>query len=243
MKSKLKLLIVLYLFFAGSVFADQTQLKWSQMPNLTPNTISVFDVYPTILADDWICTNGLPITDIRWWGSYWFFDEDVSSPVNTPQHPDAFIFFQYSDVPNDHMNEFGYSYPGDLLNVDLASFGDYTVTYFTTIAHDTYFEHVYQYDFTLTLPWSQQMNDIYWLGITALYSDPEVLMPWSWREAETPFNDAAVIDFGDDPLWIPYDGITNLSFELATPVPEPGAMLLFGFGIFSWFCKRLSRKL
>lgn len=243
MKKIIPIILFTTLVCTGYVFAQQTQLdlKWSQTPDMTANSTDIYDVNPTVLADDWVCTNGLPITDIHWWGSYLLFDEDVAAPVNTPLHPDTFLFSQHLDVPNDANNQLGYSYPGQQINSASTLLGQYAVSYFGSIDHGTYFEHVYEYTFNLSQPWTQTEGQIYWLDISAQYTDPNIATPWGWHTAEIPFNDAAVIN-GIDVGWIPYDGTTNLAFALSTAaVPEPGAMMLFAFGGILWIFKKLKK--
>jgi len=65
--------------------------KWVQYPDLTPNGIDVKVTAPKILADDWLCTDPRPVTDIHFWGS-WKFDE---FPTNAP----AFRIQIWSDEP------------------------------------------------------------------------------------------------------------------------------------------------
>jgi len=211
---------------------------------MRPGALDYYATDPSILADDWLCMDGLPITDIHWWGSYLAFEENSPTPLIDPRHPDQFSFSMHLDVAaDDPANNFGYSFPGSQVNGALANLTDYTVNYFGTIDHGDFFEHIYQYNFLLPEPWLQQMGQIYWLDISALY-DPiaPTETPWGWHQAITQFGDDAVINVTFDPFWFPIDSDNkiNLAFELST-VPEPGVMLLFGFGSVLWVFRRLRK--
>jgi hypothetical protein len=89
--------------------------KWSQppMPYTPPAFLgwdqrSVYDDSAGIVADDWACTNNLPVTDLHWWGSYLYW-----SAEEPPLVPDAFQIAFWTDVPAEVGG--GFSHPGEVL--------------------------------------------------------------------------------------------------------------------------------
>ena len=51
----------------------------------------------TMAADDWVCMDERPITDLHWWGSFVGWDQ----PHLPPQVPDYFQMCIWSDIPGD----------------------------------------------------------------------------------------------------------------------------------------------
>ena len=89
--------LVVTAFCVPAIANDSTEItKWEQPPDYEngldlqsqwDDTDSEPDV---IKADDWICPDGLPITDIHWWGSY----------INDDQFtPDGFYITIYDNNP------------------------------------------------------------------------------------------------------------------------------------------------
>jgi len=221
-------------------------LKWSQLPDMVMGLDWSSEVkVPSIVADDWLCTNGLPVTDIHWWGSYWVPVQPGSYSSYSDARPGAqpggitkFILTIYTDVPVGPNNPFGFSYPGGQL-------WQYETTDFNEMLYGTTQggsgnppEEVYQYYVKLPndLWFMQEKDQIYWLSIEAVMLDstgaPITDKQWGWHESKIAWNDAAVQDFkGSD--WVAiqnneYD--VNMAFELTT-IPEPGSMLALGVGI------------
>ncbi|NOT01431.1 MAG: hypothetical protein HOP29_12470 [Phycisphaerales bacterium] len=77
-------------------------IKWNQPPEFVPPDCHYgwdeWSVYgsPQIVADDWICTDDNPVTDITWWGSYrgWL---NITPP---PGAPDGFRITVWTDAPS-----------------------------------------------------------------------------------------------------------------------------------------------
>jgi hypothetical protein len=71
-----------------------------------PNTFGGYDVWnnPYVLADDFVCTNTGPISDIHLWGSW---NNDFAQPGTIP-----FWLGIYDDVPVGSANQYPYSHPG-----------------------------------------------------------------------------------------------------------------------------------
>jgi len=231
------------LFYAVSLYGDQNDIfyKWSQLPDMTVAGTDVYNMFPVNIADDWMCLDGLPITDIHWWGSYTGFDQDLSVPVNAPLHPDFFIIAQYADVAvDDPSNIYGYSHPGLLLNFNLVYKGQYTVNYFGSVDKGGgIYEHVYQFNYIFDQPWLQEQGSIYWLDMSAVYMTGGFPNPYGWHTSGTQNLDAYVVNSTQAPGWILGNG-SDLAFEIST-VPEPGVYFLFIFGSIIWFYKRALR--
>lgn len=85
-----------------------------------PNTLGGFDVWntPYVLADDFVCTNSGPISDIHLWGSwlsdnyltntitFWLGIYDdvpaIAGPVPTPSHPGTNLLWQQWFAPGQY---------------------------------------------------------------------------------------------------------------------------------------------
>ncbi len=242
--SKLPFYLLIFSLTAN-LYADQTTIenKWIQPPDMTIIGRDVYDVFPVFLADDWLCENGLPITDIHWWGSYIGFDQNSATPVNQPLHPDIFLLSQHSDVPvGDPTNLYGYSYPGLVLNFNSVNKGQYSVNYYASIDKGGgVYEHVYQFNYILPQAWTQEQGKIYWLDMSAIYfgTGSQVLFPYGWHTSDTNNLDHFVTNLGAPaPGWIiPTGDGYDLAFELT--VPEPSIYFLFLFGCVMWFYKRI----
>ena len=183
----------IFVLLASMSFADDNNLsyKWSQYPDMQQSGWDVDGTDPIVLADDFMCENGLDITDIHWWGSYigWMEDEPQADNVlSFAQHPEAFKFSMHKDVPVGV--DANYSHPGETL-YELIS-NNFTVEYYGTVDHGGVFEHVFQYNFILPDAWQQEEGSIYWLDLSAIYSTFQPDFRWGWHTAETQWNDSAV---------------------------------------------------
>jgi hypothetical protein len=206
----------------GTAFADNSYpYKWSQMPEMVnpwgfdveSNLSNTIDV---VAADDWVCVDGAPITDVHWWGSYLGND-----PV------EGFRISIHADIPAGIEP----SHPGVLLESYMFDLSD---THQVFYGQDAYGQDVYQYFVWLPQPFYQVQGTVYWLDIEAL--NPDATDPfWGWHTAILPHNiDDAVQLFGYDalygsytlftPLEMPPYGSLDLAFELT--IPEPTTMIL-----------------
>jgi hypothetical protein len=172
-----------------------------------------------IAADDYMCENPLPVTDVHWWGSYW------NPSPGSPQLINGFTISFYSDVPADDAGNF--SHPGDLLYEAYVS-GNCNETYYGYSAFDS--TNVYQYDTILRKPFEQEYGKIYWLSIVV---DQGWEMPpfWGWHNSYNHWNDSAVQSYMQEPWYPIYGGGQDLAFELT--VPEPATIVLLGIGALS----------
>jgi hypothetical protein len=185
------------------------------------------------MADDFV-SDGRPISDIHWWGSYidWATQDPVP-PRPPPIRPLGFRLRWYTDVPAGVDEK--WSHPGDLILQTFCPIGQANETYYGTVDQfwkgEPYYEHEYQYYCDLEDPWPEREGEIYWLEIVAVFgsadaSQPEFL-PWGWKSTspEEHWNDAAVIsDPGtmgwQEVLWYPRHPAegqpVDLAFELTT---------------------------
>jgi hypothetical protein len=177
---------------------DPSKMHYPQTPD--PVGWDVNASSPQIQADDWMCTETGPITDIHVWGSWMANDIGQVS---------AFILRIYADVPADV--DLPYSHPGEMLWEYIIS--DYNLTWmppetqgwydpwlqeYTPGDHQNYF----QYDLFIPeqFQFFQEEGTIYWLGITVELADPEQTQ-WGWKSSINHWNDKATWNDGSRPLW------------------------------------------
>lgn len=193
-----------------------------------------------IMADDWLCADGNPVTDIHWWGSYWT-PMSSSYTIYSDARPNAqsggiegFGIGIFSDVAaNDPDNILGFSHPGELLASYLLEGNCNETFYGTSVKQQGITEDVYEYSVNLLDTdlgaFDQEQGKIYWLSIMAYL--PDESRQWGWHESNIHWNDYAVQATGLDitDWYIPCGG-HDMSFEL-TSVPEPGSFMALGSGL------------
>ena len=212
--------------------------KWSQPVDTTNplGLISLVVVTPTPWdyrsADDWKCTDGVPITQIVWWGDYHKYEENNAGPVNSPTVlPISFILRQYKNNATDPAN----TNPGDLVTEVEIPIANCNQTYVTSVqiaaGPPAEYVHIFRYQATLATPWTQEKDSIYWLSVQAKYDqDPAFLIPppyMNWEWLNTPpadFLGAGQISYDAGANWAkveygpghPYAGNAyNFAFELS----------------------------
>ncbi len=245
---------------------DLARAKWIQLPDLTPTGMDILDtlqpVEPAawkILADDFLCVESGPITDVHLWGS-WLND---LLPTNSGGQLDAgnvrFKLSFHSDVPVDTSNPF--SHPGTELWSAIFEPGDFNVNPNVITAPEQFYDPnldqiigidslVYQYNFTdFAEPFVQTEGTIYWLDVQTevlgnLPGETPATFGWKTRDPNQHFNDDAV--FADTngfagplvtawselryPLGHPLETQSiDLSFVLT--VPEPSSVIMAGVGL------------
>lgn len=181
-------------------------LKWSQPPqNVDTATPFFFNGWDElsglhlhqILADDWQCTDDLPITGFQWWGSF----ERWTKAFPPAKQPLAFHIGIWTDAPGTNSN-----YPGSLIWEAYCTDWTWSVAgYDDDIRGITQDETCFQFTALLSQDqWFYQTPSVgtdgkpvpvvYWLSIAAVYdiqtSAPE--NPWGWTTRPHSFNDAAV---------------------------------------------------
>jgi uncharacterized repeat protein (TIGR01451 family) len=213
--------------FELTVGSESPPIKWQQRPDMVHgiNVISLVDgdgddnLKSMTVADDWLCLDGSPVTDLHFWGSYpgWYPDKIPRDP-DTPPGIQEFRIRIYSDVP---AVRGGFSHPGKLLyevRVD-----DFTETYVDSILSPwEKYEHKYRYDMDLPRSFSQEQGTVYWLSIAAVTLNHAY--PWGWESSMDRWNDFAVQGWYADPDNSEWDLIyhpwterhIDMAFELTT---------------------------
>jgi len=209
-------------------------VKWSQPVDVESgwNVYSFWhegDNGPLVTAaDDWKCPNGLPVTDLHWWGSY---------IEGQPGGVTSFEISFHTNIPAGQ--ELGHpSHPGALIRRVVVPVGEGGVQ--ETFFSETPTHNIYQYNLKASSPedyFPQVMGQIYWLNIIGISDNSTT---WGWHTALRPGPDngldAAVNiydynpDSGQYTEWGSlYDGqgAVQLAFELTT-VPEPASLALVG---------------
>jgi hypothetical protein len=207
--------------------------KWEQLPDLT-NGLDVRATSPKILADDFLCTQSGPITDIHIWGSWQSNQFDAQT---------RFCLSIWSDVATNATNFF--SHPGSLLWSNWFYPCEYQVYLYASNATEQFYDpdlnqimgpdsDVWYYSFYPTNRCVQTAGTIYWLSVTAQTSSTNYV--FGWKSATNHWQDDAVyghLDTNGNPLldWRdmhfppghPYgtNRSIDLAFRITTPVPPP----------------------
>jgi len=197
--------------------------KWSQppVPYNPPdafngwNQLSVWGS-ANIVADDWVCTNATPVTDVHWWGS--FIGWDSSTP---PQMPDAFVLSIWTDVPKGTQP---FSHPGICLtNIICANFiCNFAGWDIDPRNPDAPAEACFKFEQELLeSQWFTQApgTNVYWISIAAMYGTTVPQYPWGWKTRPRDTNslapDDAVI------IFYPTDPVPGMIYQLGTNICWP----------------------
>ena len=213
---------------------DTNGVKYLQPPNL--QGLDVWNSGPWMLADDFICTNNGPITDIHIWGS-WLSDSVALNSL-------TFTLGIYDDVPVSPVNSF--SHPGNLLWQQTFAPGQYSESFFAagsesfldpgppaTVGTDS---QAWYYCFYPTNPFVQTGTNTapktYWIAAYANLPAGDTSYRYGWKTTPVVQNDVSVHApwTGSLPLsgggWLPTmqattGGPLDLAFLLTTPTPTP----------------------
>jgi len=183
-------------------------IKWSQPPiEIDPNpdvdSLPVFCGWdePTLpqsptqwkmVADDFHCLGAIPITRIRWWGSY----EDWQAVAPPAVQPAWWLINFWTNMPEDVVTD--YSFPEMLIwqvevpaervmvrHVGMDEFpgrpSDACFEYFVQLESHEWF---WQREF-------ETRDDIFWISITPIYADDPAHL-WGWKTRPEPWMDYAV---------------------------------------------------
>jgi hypothetical protein len=234
-------------------FTSKWYSKWSQPPVsadpcAVPPLINGWDersLYhnPPIVADDWLCKEARPVTDVHWWGSFIGWNQPVPPPIM----PTMFHIGIWTDVAaNDPFNNEPFSHPGTLVWENYCqsyvwNFAGYDLD--PRIGDPCHQENEACFQFAQFLSedewfYQEDPNTVYWLSIAAIYNvtDPAPAFPWGWKTRPHFYNDDAVrfsqVTRQDGLMWPPAIGSTwvdgsggeielnavswDLSFELTT---------------------------
>ncbi len=234
--------------FKLSGLKEDSETKWEQPPDLTPNGIDVHataDMYaqdpPHILADDFLCTTTGYITDIHIWGS-WL--SDMFPYGNSPEQCE-FTLSIHADIPAVGQE---YSRPGDVLWYKTLQTTD--IEWFNDVIEDWYDPYTGQWldnDHYVCIKYNFYLNEadyfmqtgtpeepvVYWLDVQAKPLDPAMEdARFGWKTSYEHWNDDAVWGIGNEPFAGPwneliyptgheYEGQSiDLAFAITTE-PEP----------------------
>ncbi|KPK49764.1 MAG: hypothetical protein AMK72_03720 [Planctomycetes bacterium SM23_25] len=230
---------VIGLLSAGRALADLDIPKWIQQPDVSGRGLDV-DMTRLMLADDFLCLDGTPLTDAHVWAS-WRGDA-VADHATV-----AFTLKFYSDRPVSGGGA-DYSRPDTELWSMTFEPGDYTARLYETLGGnkaewytppgvviaDDHAE-VWQYNFAFPdKPFDQRRDRIYWLAVEADVS--------TVANERIGWKTTPLIQWNDNAVW--WDGAgwqelvypegahfpgmdLNLAFVIT---PEPATLALLGLG-------------
>lgn len=220
-----------------------TYVKWSQPPVVYGEDADVpkingwdeVSIYRPpqwpMMADDWLCTDERPITDLHWWGSFigW------TQPLLPPVLPKAFHIGIWTDVPAGADKP--YSHPGVMVWEHVCdnwvwNFAGYDVDPRIDQAGWQKNEACFQFNQLLSQDdWFYQKPDpegvgrVYWISISAIYDPqdwPLIRHPWGWKTRPHHFNDDAIrIRATADGIWPPKLGS---AWGVGDPVEYPAGV-------------------
>lgn len=250
-----EIVIIVALAIATSLRADwrpgdSYKMHFPQLPD--PQGWDIEFVTPQHeVADDWLCTETGPVSDIHFWYS---IAQDLPTQIDTVT---AII---YKDVPaNSAPNPVPFSHPGEELwrrTFDASQAG--SVLYGTGTqgfadpqqpnfigwgANDHHqFKQINIVD--IQAPFFQQQGTVYWLGLYVNWTGTQ--SPAGWKTSLEHFQDDAVYRTLQG-SWTELISPTGISLDMAfviTSVPEPTTLLLLliGTGSVSIMIRRRSES-
>lgn len=174
------------------------KMHHAQLPDLDTTGIDVDATTNFVLADDFLCTESGPITDIHIWGS-WLGDQVDPQP--------AFTLSIHADVPAGPEQPF--SQPGETLWLRAFAPGSYAARLYAGQIEEGWMTPpsiyvfpgdtaCYQYNFTIPVSaaFTQEVGTIYWLDVQVSSTNR-----FGWKTAVYPphFSDDAVWAVGSEP--------------------------------------------
>jgi len=179
---------------------------------------------PEVLADDFECTDPLPIGAVRWRGTYF------TSAVR----PDGWATFHISFHLS--LGQHPYSLPGPMV----AFYDQVRAEEVFTGLYDSLGHAVYRCDAYLPQWFDQyyysQLSDIpgeLWIDIC----QPSHVDEWCWSETAGNYLDYSVYAETHNGPWFSWDVGPDMAFEIMT-IPEPATMDLFGLGVAGLIARR-----
>jgi hypothetical protein len=185
----------------------------------------------TWAADDWVCEDERPVTDVHWWGSFigW------TQPHLPPQVPDHFLMAIWRDVPADaaassHPKELLWLHECDNWVWNFAGYdldpraelnGDYNIPLFGPPEEN---EACFQFNQLLSED-DWLTPNIYWFSIAAVYNGvddvSQIQYPWGWKSKPYDPNkapDPAVVITDLDPGTPPWETVSGTTTPHITEV-------------------------
>jgi len=200
---------------------DPYKMHFPQLPNDAGWDVNA--TAPTVLADDWQCSETGLIKEIHFWGSW---RNGIEGRIL------YFVLSVHADIPADPP-QFPYSRPGETLwerevteftetPIDppsLEGWYDPSINEIIPSDHGAYFQ--YDICFDNENDWIKQAQGVvYWLNISAVIEDPQTTR-WGWKSTLDHFNDDAVwaywgaLDWMD--MWEPSEPIHNQFYAQIDP--------------------------
>ena len=246
---KLIMAVLAVAFLCTSAIADwdpgmDYKMHYPQLPDLN-NGLDVLAGYtlqpvPTVkfLADDFLCTETGPITDVHIWGSW--LNDLWPDPGVVPGGHGTFILALYDDIPAGVVEP--WSMPGELLWRTQFKPGEYQARLYENAPEEFYDPNqnvilgadntVWQYNFYIDEPlaWQQEVGKTYWLAVANVDPNNDGLIDvtdltnvaadnlrFGWKTSMDPWNDDAVfIDVVNDPFGQLVDAIEP---PMGAPLP------------------------
>jgi hypothetical protein len=228
---------VAYVHATGEPWPDH-KMHYPQLPD--PNGWDIvatmgYDYHPgLVLADDFMCMESGPITDVHIWGS-WQWDQEIpilgfwlSIHDNVPAPP-------YSHPGNELWSAYVTDF--EVVPEDPSPQGFFDPYYWWWEGPGNHVRY-YRYDMTtLPEPFVQDSGTIYWLNVMADIGPPGYLgFPeppvWGWKTSRSPlFEDDACWAIWTPPVfeWIPLtDPVTGSTLDLAFVITSTGPSVLCG---------------
>lgn len=232
--------IYMAMFLVTSVFiladwypGDPYKMHYPQLPD--PTGWDVLATAPKVLADDWVCRESGPVSDVHLWGSW---RQDMIGQISN-----VHLSIHNNLLPD---TTTPYSRPGDLLweqdfrpdqfivrPYGIGDQGWYNPQMQEWIRPDHMQYHQINIK-NIQNPFRQIANTIYWLdvSVTIVNTTPESL--WGWKTTKEHFMDDAVwADYtsGTIPVWRPLEDPSGVSLDLAFVItPEPATLVLLVLG-------------
>ena len=207
--------LVLALSVVASADWDEGEpYKWVQYPDLEPTGMDVNATFPYVLADDFLCTQTGPITDIHIWGSW------LNDHVPFYEDPTA-VFFTLSihaDIPAE-ASPTGYSMPGEVLWIRDFVPGEFMAEIWQDGILEGWMDPPDGYFFpgdticwlySFMVPPEEAFHQVgmpdstvvYWLDVQAAPLDVDAL--FGWKTTLDNWNDDAVWGMGMEPYMGPW---------------------------------------
>lgn len=189
------------------------------------------------VADDWLCTETGPVSDIHFW---------YSVAQDAPTRIDTVTAIIYNDVPaNSLPNPVPYSHPGEelwrrtfdasqagsvLYGTGTQGFADPQQSNFIGWGANDHHQFKQINIVDIQNPFEQQQGTIYWLGLYVNWTGTQ--SPAGWKTSLEHFQDDAVYRTLQG-SWAELISPAGVSLDMAfviTTIPEPATLLLLLFG-------------